>query len=53
MSFGCKDSRGVKRGVCTACDECSQFEYNPEKGVECAYCGCQPAKHKRTGKKTI
>lgn len=42
------DSKGVKRGACTECTECLQFEWHKDAvSSVCTYCGCYPTKHKR------
>ncbi|XP_043471820.1 uncharacterized protein LOC122504680 [Leptopilina heterotoma] len=42
------DKYNVKRGFCTECNECPEFERNQDstKNV-CGYCGCYPTKHRK------
>lgn len=40
------DSKGVKRGACLLCEECTNFEWRlGATNSSCQYCGCLPVKH--------
>lgn len=48
------DKYNVKRGFCTECNECPEFERNSDltKNI-CGYCGCYPTKHRKLSIESI
>ena len=51
-----KDSRGVERGACTRCTDCSSYKLKEldeasNKPSPCVCCGCPPGSHENLDKK--
>lgn len=47
MSIVDKDSRDTQRGCCMEHPDCREYEWIPEVGFQCSYCGCLPVQHIR------
>ena len=43
------DCKGVERGHCKQCAECTEFCWEKGGSIKCAYCDCPPALHVATG----
>lgn len=48
------DSRGIKRGSCTGCADCTEYlRYPNSTTCVCDYCGCFPTKHQKLDETNI